>query len=191
MLNMNDTLKKYNHGINIVKDHIIPPSSIQSFLIEKRNFPGIILTSFEKNFSNNYYNSIFDTGKHSLNYTYKGGGSKSQYGNDIQTFIQNISTTLAYSLFEMMSNESMSGDKANDEVADIGIIDELLYCYLENINCKVHRMLNFVSILTVTNKNHYSAVLQHVYILFLVTLKLKLKFTFELGHAFFKPNLHE
>ncbi|XP_026281951.1 nicastrin isoform X2 [Frankliniella occidentalis] len=108
----------------------LPPASLQTFLAEKPDIPGIILTEHPMQYTNRYYHSVFDD-INNLNFKYANG---SQVPDDsIQSFLTNLTNTLANSLFEHVSGKPYPGAA----LADPALVDELLYCYLEQSNCSL------------------------------------------------------
>lgn len=108
----------------------LPPASLQTFLAERPDIPGLVLTEHASQYSNNYYHSVFDETA-SLKYVY---ANKSEVPNDsIQAYLANVSTTLAHSLYEHVTNETYFGSLT----ADKNLVDELLHCYLEQSNCSL------------------------------------------------------
>ncbi|CAH0548545.1 unnamed protein product [Brassicogethes aeneus] len=119
----------------------LPPASLHTFVKNDHNFPGAILTDYEKTFSNNFYNSIYDN---SSNIAYKYynvteiENGKNIPKNSIQGYIVDVATALAKSVYQELKGEIYRGDQK----LDIVLIDELLHCYLENPNCRVHQVIS-------------------------------------------------
>lgn len=108
----------------------LPPASLQSFLKEKPDIPGLVLTGHGKQFSNRYYHSVLDDSA-SLDYTYANGSAVPK--DSVQAYLTDVSTTLAHSLAEHVTGVPYTGVA----VANSSLVDELLYCYLEQSNCSL------------------------------------------------------
>ena len=57
---MVDTLRSNSGSLSTMAVNSIPPASAQSFL-KHSDIPSVVLTNFEKQFSNNMYHSIYDS----------------------------------------------------------------------------------------------------------------------------------
>lgn len=47
-------------SMSVAGKHVLPPSSLHSILKKNRQVPGILLTDFEDEYTNNYYHSVYD-----------------------------------------------------------------------------------------------------------------------------------
>lgn len=124
---MADLLAKYNRQFSLNVNTIasitdnLPPTSAQSFLRENITFPAVILNSKPLN---RYYHSIYDD-NFNINYTYYNTTEDftilpalTDIGNfphdSIQVAIRNVSTTIAFTLYEMVTGTAYTGDKAGN-----------------------------------------------------------------------------
>ncbi|XP_065220684.1 nicastrin-like [Planococcus citri] len=107
----------------------LPPSSMQNFLLAKSDFPGVILSSYDDHFSNNYYHGLFDD-DYNINYKYA-GKNETAPEDSIQSFVANFATSLAATLYEQISKSTpnASATVTNQEA------DELLHCYVDTLSC--------------------------------------------------------
>lgn len=108
----------------------VPPSSLHSFLHERPNLSGIVITNHEDVYRNKYYNSIFDT-KEKIQYVYGGGDNVFS----IQEKIATLAATVANSVMEVLSIKNQGLKVTPDK----NTVDELLHCYLETSNCTIFR----------------------------------------------------
>lgn len=141
-------LNKYNSNFSLNTmtsdkfDQNLPPSSAQSFLRENTSFPAVVLTSYP---FNKFYHSIYDNYEN-IGFVYRNLSNQyrktftepadlhNSYNfeyDSIQMKIRNVSTILAFSLYEMLTNTSYTSQLG----ANIILIDELLYCFLLNSDC--------------------------------------------------------
>lgn len=143
-------LKYYNleNGLNVNTLPLItpnlPPTSAQSFLRDNASFPAAILYS-ESN-KNRFYHSIYDN-DHNINFTYyntskdftdliKLSTPPTVYPLDsIQIAVRNVSTVLAYSLYQIVTNKSVTDNLG----ANPHLVDELMYCFLHSANCPLFK----------------------------------------------------
>lgn len=142
-------LKDYNtkNGLNVdtlpLVTPNVPPTSAQSFLRENATFPAVILYSDSN--KNRFYHSIYDD-EHNINFKYhntskdftdlKRLSTPTVYQLDsIQIAIRNVSTALAYSLYEIVTNKSITDNLG----ANPHLVDELLYCFLHSANCPLFK----------------------------------------------------
>lgn len=121
----------------------LPPTSAQSFLRDNATFPAVILYSDSK--KNRFYHSIYDD-EHNIDFKYqntsqdftvlKNLSTPTVYPLDsIQIAVRNVSTVLAYSLYEILTDESIM----NNSGANPHLIDELLYCFLHSADCPLFK----------------------------------------------------
>ncbi|XP_044763682.1 nicastrin [Coccinella septempunctata] len=139
---MNDNFTRLlisNSPISITvepSDGTLPPSSAQTFLREYSNISTIILANHQKQYSNKFYNSIFDN---SSNINYKYNNKSSVLPSDsIQKHLYSLAYTVSKSVYQLITNKTWSDDD-NAEAEYVDLVDELLHCYLEDQNCKIHQ----------------------------------------------------
>lgn len=140
-------LDKYNHQHSLgvkttdtMNDHI-PPTSAQSFLRENRTFPVVILNSKPLN---RFYHSIYDD-IDNINFKYQNTSNdftsllelnNAAVGfdvNSVQMGVRNVSTILAFALFEMVTGGPYKGSMGGNP----NLIDELMYCFMQSIDCRL------------------------------------------------------
>lgn len=112
----------------------VPPSSLHSFLRQRPDIPGLVITNHKDSYKNPFYNSIFDT-KESIRYVYEDRDTTS-----IQQRIASLATTISNSVIKLLNSTANSTFSDNSETMDI--VDELLYCYLESANCSMFRTID-------------------------------------------------
>lgn len=110
----------------------LPPSSSQRFL-RKTILPTVVFANHEKEFSNIYYNSMFDIGQ--LIGVFPPSGNDTPI-TEQAILLTNISTILARTLYELATNKSGSHIHANSTT-----VSHLLYCYILNSNCPLFHMI--------------------------------------------------
>lgn len=134
------TIQKYRLNYDVQRNTTknVPPTSAQSFLRVNATFPAVIF--YSDNNKNRFYHSIYDNDKN-IDFVYKNTSkdfttlvdvsNDSGFGPSIQLAIRNISSALAFSLYEFVTaNEYKSNDGANPY-----LIDEMLHCYLQSAKC--------------------------------------------------------
>lgn len=149
LVHVNELFKKYNQFYNLNINAIpistpnIPPTSANSFLYENRSLPFVVINSEPKN---NFLHSIYDTDLN-IKFDYKNKTGKNFLelmnfnetndfnGTDIQMGIRNLSTILAFSLYELVTKTSYDHDAVLG--ANAYLIDEFLYCWLFSAKCRL------------------------------------------------------
>ncbi|XP_063229542.1 nicastrin [Bacillus rossius redtenbacheri] len=124
------------YGLSFSSVGGVPPSSLQTFLAADASFPGLVVTSHGDQFNNRFYHSIYDNVEN-VDYTYQNGSSPQL--DSIQTFLTNVSFSLATSLYNIITKKSYRGDVA----ANATLVDELLHCYLDTPDCPMFRAATF------------------------------------------------
>lgn len=149
-------LTKYNnlHSLNVSNEKIVtenlPPVSAQSFLKENVNFPVVIITSKP---NNKFFHSVFDEVSN-LNYTYENTSidfsqleklseiNKYFANNSIQMKIRNVSTLIAMSIYELVTNKIYEGDNGASS-ALVGIEDNHFW-FISTCELFIHfRLMSF------------------------------------------------
>lgn len=142
-------LNNYNskHGLNVhtlpLVSTNLPPTSAQSFLKANLTFPAVILYSDSK--KNRFFHSIYDD-EHNIAFKYyntskdftelKRLDEPTAFPlESIQIGVRNVSTILAYSLYEIIKNESFGDNFGSSPY----LVDELLYCFLHSANCPLFK----------------------------------------------------
>ncbi|XP_055301912.1 nicastrin [Sitodiplosis mosellana] len=116
----------------------LPPTSAQSFLRDNQSFPAVIF--YSDNHKNRFYHSIYDNDKN-IEFVYKNTSQdfttlvdwtkEKVFQPSIQLGIRNISSALAFSLYELVTG----GEYTSDLAANPYLIDEMLFCYLQSAKC--------------------------------------------------------
>ncbi|RWS07975.1 Nicastrin-like protein [Dinothrombium tinctorium] len=101
----------------------LPPASLQSFLKEELKIPGIVLSNFEMQYANKYFNSFLDF--------------ETQENNETIRFLTNMSTLVANTIISLIDRNQI------DVVADETIVKELFNCFLINTSCKLFKELTY------------------------------------------------
>lgn len=89
----------------IEKSKILPPSSLQSFIRFKNNFPGLILTDHGDAYVNKFYNSLYDNELNIKYQYYELNETDKIPKNSIQYHIANLSIALARSVYEVITHD--------------------------------------------------------------------------------------
>ncbi|CAH1153337.1 unnamed protein product [Phaedon cochleariae] len=117
----------------------LPPASLHTFMKKIPTFPGLLIADHKHSYSNHFYNSIFDNSTN-IGFQYYDVLENDDISiptDSIQQLIANLSETIGKSVFEEVSQTKYNGV----ERADVILANELLYCYLEDPNCRVHRAI--------------------------------------------------
>ncbi|CAM1332152.1 NCSTN (predicted) [Pycnogonum litorale] len=115
-------------GVNISrssKDLPLPPSSLQSFLLEDENITGIVLSNFDRQFANRYYNSMYDTAG-TLGYN--------RLDAKFSSNIAKIVAVVAKTIFYIGTNRKL------DVKVDENLVNETLFCYFVSPVCDMFKM---------------------------------------------------
>lgn len=105
------------------KSHSLPPASLHTFLNKTQSFPGLIISDHEASYSNNFYNSIYDSSSNIAfeyypNITNDDGSIIPQ--DSIQQFIVNVTENVAKSVYETITNKVYDGKT----LVDIGLVSD-------------------------------------------------------------------
>ncbi|XP_031633578.1 nicastrin [Contarinia nasturtii] len=134
------TIKQYsfNFEVNRKMTTNLPPTSAQSFLRDDNKFPAVIL--YSDNNKNRFYHSIYDA-EQNIDFVYQNTSrdfttlidltEKTTMVPSIQLAVRNVSTSLAHSLYELVTGASYTEHFG----ANPYLIDEMLYCYLVSAKC--------------------------------------------------------
>lgn len=125
-----DTAKNLNFNVTIGKSSkiTIPPSSMQSFLALNKEMPGLVFTSYDKQFENRYYHSLYDD-HFNIKYTYS--NTTNIPSDSLPNYLAEFATTLAHTLYETVSGQTAP----QSSVAMKNDSDALLHCYVDTLNC--------------------------------------------------------
>ncbi|XP_023713100.1 nicastrin isoform X3 [Cryptotermes secundus] len=134
-------MKKYGSEVglefNLINEKRFPPASLQNFLAASSDIPGVLLADHGSQYVNRYYHSIMDDGQE-LNYKYQNGSELST--NSVQKLIANLSYTLAQTIYCLINSTGRCDEpKVPEPDADAQLVDELLHCYLDTMDCPVFR----------------------------------------------------
>ncbi|XP_028401688.1 nicastrin-like [Dendronephthya gigantea] len=130
--NIFKTLSKFGASVNLtIKDpsdvelQPLPPASFQSFLKEKRDISGLVITDHNASFTNKFYNSRFDDiVSQNFDLQYR--------DSSIVQHLTRLSTTVAKTLYNLAYNETKEDMKANEQT-----VHDLLHCLLITQNCSL------------------------------------------------------
>lgn len=138
---METLLAEYGNNVNISirptsKAVPLPPASLQTFL-KKVNIPGVVLTDYEHQFQNQFFNSHLDIPSN-INYT--------QTTNDSQTEVTalakqlaDIATVVAHTLYNLSTGHQYNDDN-KELVADSSMVAQMLYCFFLTPRCDLFNM---------------------------------------------------
>ncbi len=106
----------------------LPPSSIHSFLKESRALPGVHISDFDQQFTNDLYHSLYDSAKVNINYNYSTGD-----GQEVVEHISKVSEALADYLYAAVEGRRGRLTFSSNRTR----VNEMLHCYVENSDCKL------------------------------------------------------
>lgn len=143
---MNKYNEKYNLNVSTIEqitENNFPPTSAQSFLRENFTLPALVLQSKPKN---PFYHSLYDDSVNldykyentSLDFTELSDLRKEDYNfksNSIQMAIRNMSTVLAFTIYELVAGEQYTGLEGASAI----LADEFLYCFLISADCPLFK----------------------------------------------------
>lgn len=109
----------------------LPPSSIQSFLLERPDLASLLITDHDTEFTNAYYNSLYDDNTN-IGYNISDSGD-----NELVQTIQTIASGLAKAIYVQALGEDYVGPELHSEH-----IRELLNCYLVTANCNIYKAVS-------------------------------------------------
>ncbi|XP_014291890.1 nicastrin [Halyomorpha halys] len=124
--------RKYSLDWSLSSRKELPPSSVRVFKKAHEPLPGLVISNYDKEYTNKYYNGLLDTSE-SLGYKYANGSISDQH--ILQKNIASLASTIASVLFNKISGSGSADNIPQEEIALL--VDELLYCYLENKACKL------------------------------------------------------
>ncbi|KAG4099688.1 hypothetical protein H8356DRAFT_1664085 [Neocallimastix lanati (nom. inval.)] len=108
----------------------LPPSSSQSFL-KKKKIPAVVISDFQKEFSNPYYHSVFDINPVNAN-----------YGNTICKSADIIAKTLWLYAQDKISDTDINTIPKSIKI-DCDYVNTLMGCLSVNLNCTlVHELIS-------------------------------------------------
>lgn len=121
---------KENIKFNIADAKLpLPPAPVQVFiknsqkLASENKLLGLVLSNYERNYNNLFYNSIYDD-THNVFQTSK---------EKLVEHISQVASFVAKSVFEL----TFKVDKSSDIVIDKGLVEDLLECYMIDANCNL------------------------------------------------------
>lgn len=139
----NNNSNNFNITLNAYSTVSIPPTSANTFLRANQSMPVVILNSKP---TNQFLHSIYDTDLN-IHFEYKNRTGENFLklfplndwrrdfnATDIQMGIRNLSTVLAYSLYEVVTKETWIEPT---EGGNPYLIDEFLYCWLFSAKCRL------------------------------------------------------
>eukprot|EP00095_Tigriopus_kingsejongensis_P011224 maker-scaffold836_size90567-snap-gene-0.18 protein:Tk11224 transcript:maker-scaffold836_size90567-snap-gene-0.18-mRNA-1 annotation:"hypothetical protein DAPPUDRAFT_309169" len=107
----------------------LPPASSQTFLKANRTIPAIQISDFDAQYTNAFYHSLYDTPKANMDYDHAEGEEQA-----VVQHIGRVASTLAGYLFEKATGNP-STTRIPTFKANTTLVNELLYCYLQQPNC--------------------------------------------------------
>ena len=120
---------KVNYG-DTDQDATLPPASFQSFL-KRKNISGVVITDHKTEFKNKYYDSYLDDYKY---LEYKSSINETDDNDKLHHKIANLATSISKLLVKLLGV-----DEDIQIEADTKLSNDLLHCYLRNINCTIFR----------------------------------------------------
>lgn len=117
-------------------DGTLPPSSVQTFLKKYPNISTIVLTNHKGEYANRFYNSIFDN-RNNINYKYY--NTTDVPIDSLQKHLYQVANTVSKSVFQLITGKVWQDE--TDESEFLQLVNELLHCYLEDQNCKLHQAI--------------------------------------------------
>ncbi|XP_054760855.2 nicastrin-like [Lytechinus pictus] len=127
-------LKSYAVNVtmnNVSLDQPLPPASFQQFLRNGTDIPGVVITDHNMEYKNKYYNSRLDIPEaFGINFTEYNSTDYLPIFPVAQT-LTGLATTIARSLYLY----ARPGANASILVADVNLVNDLLYCFNERPNC--------------------------------------------------------
>lgn len=139
----NDNKDDFNITASAFNTNRLPPTSANTFLKANKSMPVVILNAKP---TNQFLHSIYDTDLN-IHFEYKNKSGQDFLklfplndwrghfnATDIQMGIRNLSTVLAYSLYEVVTKETLNGPT---EGGNPFLIDEFLYCWLFSAQCRL------------------------------------------------------
>ena len=120
---MVDTLRSNNGDLSTMAVNNIPPASVKSFLADS-SIPSVVLTNYEREYTNTMYHSIYDSADfHQYQY---------QQGEDqkVVKHLAKVSMMVAKTIIYLAT-----GQTAPQMEDQAGLVNELLNCYTITANC--------------------------------------------------------
>ncbi|KAL3270672.1 hypothetical protein HHI36_021200 [Cryptolaemus montrouzieri] len=133
-----DLLKINSHSSLTLatSDGTLPPSSVHTFIRKYQNLSTLVLANHEREYSNRFYNSIFDNSTN-INFRYFNRSDELVPIDSIQYHLVAIANTISKSIYQ-----EVTGVRYEDGDVDLfELVNELLYCFLEDQNCKLHQVV--------------------------------------------------
>ncbi|XP_061712940.1 nicastrin [Cydia pomonella] len=154
---LKEYLNKNNITVTEAFSNNLPPSSLHSFRRLLRNatsaLPELLLADHNGPFTNMFYNSAMDDYE-KINYKYHNitigtdgafvptdtlVGTGNMTTRDLQVKISRVATALAHTLYQQVTGEPYAGDVT----ASAHLVDELLYCFIQDKLCKLLSAADF------------------------------------------------
>lgn len=102
----------------------LPPASLQSFLKADPKIAGVVITNHEKQFTNKFYNSFYDT------YSNIEGINSSV---DIVQHLAKVSQMMTSVIYSILTDKNRTFDAEED------LIRQIVDCFLKNVSCTLFR----------------------------------------------------
>ncbi|XP_072378978.1 nicastrin [Diabrotica undecimpunctata] len=118
----------------------LPPASLHTFKKAIPNFPGLIISDHKTSYANRFYNSIFDDADNiGFKYYNVSKDEEDQIPkSSIQHYLANVTEVIGKSIYKEITGSDYNGNN----IVDVVLVNELLHCYLEDQNCKVHQAVH-------------------------------------------------
>lgn len=100
------------------EDRPLPPSSLHTFLKDDRSLTGVVIANHQKEYTNKYYNSIFDD----INNV----NQSSKYSQNLA----DISDLVSKTVYQLLADQPKEAIKPNQT-----LIEKLIHCYLVDSSC--------------------------------------------------------
>jgi len=153
--------KPFNYNIKPAYEGLntnlgLPPSSAQSFLKKNRKIPAVVISDFQKEFTNEYYHSTWDT---SIGEEYE---EENLYNNSICK----TANIIAKSLWLYAQNKNDINEIPTSLEVDCEYINDIMMCLTNNlekcnlgsriINSNLYSVANFTN--NIKTYSHYSGI---------------------------------
>ncbi|XP_073943574.1 nicastrin [Choristoneura fumiferana] len=153
LVELSEYMQKSNMTVTNTFTNNLPPSSLHSFrrilknVTKSGELPELLLTDHGATFTNLFYNSAMDDYE-KIGYVYHNisvgidgafiptdellkNGNMTE--NEAQVKIARVASALAWTLYRQVTGQPYGGDYS----VSAHLVDELLYCFLENKSCRL------------------------------------------------------
>jgi len=102
----------------------LPPASAQSFLQERDDLPSLLISNYDRQFSNPMYHSVYDSAAYH-NYTGEEGGAGA-----VAQHLDRVAAMVAGAVLKLATGQSASNLSSQAD-----LVDSLLQCFTLTANC--------------------------------------------------------